>query len=72
MGEDVETPRGYSLFGELSHASDLLIITEALPGIRSRAMLSPSYSRALWEASPLGDPTAEHLRPEAGRPQGVP
>jgi len=23
MGDDVETPRGYSLFGELFHASDI-------------------------------------------------
>ena len=26
----------------------------------------------LWEASPLGDLTAEKLRPEAGLPQGYP
>jgi hypothetical protein len=72
MEEDVETPRGYSLFGELFHGFEILIITESQQGIRSSATLSPRPSRDLWEASPLGDLTAEELRPEAGSPQGVP
>ena len=30
------------------------------------------HTRTLWEASPLGDRTAQNLRPEAGFPQGRP
>jgi len=48
-----------------------LIITKAPQGIRSSAT-PPLHGRPLWEASPLGDLTAENLRPEAGLPQGVP
>jgi len=33
---------------------------------------APLHGRTLWEASPLGDLTAENLRPEAGLPQGRP